>query len=67
MPQWFRVLPSELAMAYGGRELSELNSSELSEVSGGVMAAEAIRPGDRCKNPPQPAPVPMPYPLQRSS
>src|SRR6266702_3424269 len=59
---WFRVLPSELAMAYGGCELGELNSFELSEVSGGVMATEAIRLGDRCKNPPPPAPVPMPYP-----
>ena len=53
-------------MSYGGRELSELNSSELSEVSGGVMATEVIRLRDPCTDPPPPTPIPMPYPCQRS-
>ena len=54
-------------MAYGARELSELNSSELSEVSGGVIATEAVRLGDPCKDPPPPTPIPLPYPCQLSS
>ena len=53
-------------MDYGERELSELTSSELSEVSGGVMATVAVRLGDPCKDPPPPTPVPLPYPCQRS-
>ncbi len=52
-------------MDYRGREL-ELDSSELSEVSGGAIVTEANRVGGPCKEPSPPTPIPLPYPCLRS-
>src|SRR5260370_40800137 len=62
MPQWFRVLPSELAMAYGGRGLSGLKSSELFGGVGGGKGPEGTKPGGSPEKPPHPPPAPTPDP-----
>jgi len=62
--QGFRVLPLERAMANGEHELNELAPSELSEVSGGSVAAETAKLEGPCKTPSPAGPIPIPYPLQ---
>ena len=51
-------------MANGEHELNELAPSELSEVSGGGVAAETAKLDGPCKTPAPAGPIPIPYPLQ---